>query len=227
VISDKKALCLPLAPRFKGHPNTAPAAPTTAPLTPAPGPDVFLSHAGPDKDKADQLLDMLQGQLGLTVFLDKHMRPGDDANAVKLGAARRAHVGLTLFCKEFAEREWPLRELQIFVANESLLPTLVPPLTYEEWKEHLRQAPLTQDVRDAALRTVMVIGSDRELLAWQQKVCLGVVRALVAKVRGGLPDRAWAGEFRVRTRAAVERVAAYTTLTNGETAELRDEARFL
>jgi hypothetical protein len=33
------------------------------------------------------------------------------------------------------------------------------------------------------VRTVMTTGTDRELLAWQQKVCLSVVRALVPKVR--------------------------------------------
>jgi hypothetical protein len=192
----------------------------------AAGFDVFLSHAGPDKDKAAQLRNMLEG-LGLTVFLDKDMRPGVAADAAMLSAANVAHVGLTLFSKEFAEREWPLRELKIFAARGSLLPALVPPLTYEAWKDCLGRAPLTDYVRLAALRTVMMIGSDRDVLTWQHKVCLGVVRVLVLKVRGGLPDRAWAGELRMRVQTAAERVVKFTELTVRETTALRAEASAL
>ena len=182
---------------------------------------MFLSHAGPVKPQAEQLRDMLQG-LGLTVFLDKNMRPGDPGDETMLRNANGAHVGLTLFSPEFAEREWPLRELEIFADRGSLLPALVPPLEYEAWKECLGKAGVAEDVRHAALRTVMMIGSDRELLAWQQKVCLGVIRRLVAKaVSPNLPNRAWAGE------AAAERVADFSTLTNGAVKELRGEARFL
>jgi hypothetical protein len=188
---------------------------------------VFISHAGPVKPQAEQLRDILQGQLGLTVFLDKYMRPGDPGDETMLGAANGAHVGLTLFSPDFAVREWPLRELEIFAGRGSLLPALVPPLTYEAWKECLSKADVSEDVRKKALRTVMMIGSDRELLAWQHKVCLGVVRALVAKVRRGLPDRAWAGELKVRVKKAAERVADFSKLTNEDAKELRDEARFL
>jgi hypothetical protein len=188
---------------------------------------VFISHAGPDKPQAEQLRDMLQ-KLGLTVFLDKYMRPGDPGDETMLGAANGAHVGLTLFSPDFAVREWPLRELEIFAGRGSLLPALVPPLTYEAWKECLSKADVSEDVRTKALRTVMTIGSDRELLARQHKVCLGVVRALVAKLRRpGLPDRAWAGELKVRVKKAAERVADFSKLTNEDVKELREEAGFL
>jgi hypothetical protein len=189
---------------------------------------VFISHAGTDKPLAEQLRDVLQVQLGLTVFLDKYMRPGDAADEAMLGAARGAHVGLALFSEEFAVRKWPLRELEIFVGRGSLLPALVPPLTYEEWEECLGEVKVSKDVQAAALRTVMVKGSDRERLAWQQKVCLGVVRALVAKARRpDLPDRVWAGQLATRAKAAADRVEKFSELTNRETAELRAEARFL
>ena len=185
---------------------------------------MFISHAGPNKPQAEQLRDMLKGQLGLTVFMDKYMRPGDPGNETMLGAARGAHVGLTLFSKEFAERQWPLRELEIFAGRGSLLPALVPPLTYEAWKQCLGKAAVSNDVRHAASRTVMMIGSDRELLAWQHKVCLGVVRALVAKARRpDLPDRAWARELKSRVTAAAERVAEFSTLTNEDKRALMDE----
>jgi hypothetical protein len=186
---------------------------------------VFISHAGDDKPQAEQLRDMLHGQLGLTVFLDKYMRPGDPGDETMLGAAHSAHVGLTLFSPQFAEREWPLRELEIFAGRGSLLPALVPGLKYEAWKECLDKADVSKDVRKKAVRTVMMKGSDQELLAWQHKVCLGVVRALVAKVRGpGLPDRIWAGELKLRVKAAAERVAEFSTLTVGEVRVLKAEA---
>jgi hypothetical protein len=189
------------------------------------GPDVFISHAGPDKRLAEQLHNMLQEQLGLTVFLDKYMRPGDPGDEIMLGAANGAHVGLTLFSPQFAERPWPLHELKIFAGRGSLLPALVPGLKYEAWKECLDKADVSKDVRTKALRTVMMIGSDQELLAWQHKVCLDVVRALVAKVRRpDLPDRAWAGVLKLRVKAAAERVAKFTTLTVGEVGVLKAEA---
>jgi hypothetical protein len=189
--------------------------------------DVFISHAGPHKPQAEQLRDMLES-LGLTVFLDKYMRPGVAADDAMLSAARGAHVGLTLFSKEFAERKWPLLELEIFAGRVSLLPALVPPLTYEAWKDCLLKAKVSEDVRSAALRTVMMTGSDRELLAWQHKVCLGVVRALVAKaVSPDLPARAWGAELKVRAKAAADCVVTFSTLTVGATRELTAEASTL
>ena len=175
---------------------------------------------------------MLKNQLGLTVFLDKGMAAGDAADDTILHAASGAHVGLALFSREFAEREWPLRELKIFVGRGSLLPALVPPLSYEAWKKFiqnatLRQASLSKEVRIAAQGTMMVRGSVEEMLTWKQRVCLAVVGALVDKARAGLPDRAWAGELKLRIKAAAERVAKFTTLTVGETETLRDEARYL
>ena len=74
---------------------------------------------------------------------------------------------------------------------------------------------------------MMVRGSVEEMLTWKQRVCLAVVGALVDKARAGLPDRAWAGELKLRIKAAAERVAKFTTLTVGETETLRDEARYL
>ena len=197
------------------------------PLYPCSMGDVFLSHAGPDKPLAEQLRDMLQG-LGLTVFLDKYMHPGDPGDETMLRNATGAHVGLTLFSPEFAERKWPLRKLEIFADRRSLLPALVPPLEYEEWEGHLQQAAVTDDVRTAASRTVMVKGSDQELLAWQHKVCLGVVRALVAKaVTPDLRNRAWAGELKRRVKTAARRVAKLRKLTADDVDELKDEASAL
>ena len=43
----------------------------------AAGPDVFVSHADPAKPLAEQLRDMLRGQSGLAVFMNKYVRPGD------------------------------------------------------------------------------------------------------------------------------------------------------
>jgi hypothetical protein len=204
--------------------------PSAAPLTPAPGPDVFVSHAGPNKALAEQLRGVLSAQLKLEVFLDKCMPPGGAADEAMLSAARGAHVGLALFSREFAEREWPLRELGIFAASRSLVPALVPPLSYEGWKECLSKASVTDDVRAAALRTTMVVVRDAsELLTWQQKVCLAVVRALVAKAkRSDLPNLAWVGAFRSRVKAAAQTMCdskhLTTHLTMGEMDDLREES---
>ena len=191
---------------------------------------MFVSHAGPSKPLAEELHDMLHNQLGLTVFLDKYMAAGDAADRRMLSNARGAHVGLALFSREFAQRDWPLTELEIFAGRGSLLPALVPPLSYEAWKDciqtaKLQEASLDEDVRNAAQRTVMVTGSEAETLAWKQRVCYAVVRALVAKARAKLPDQEWVGAFRPRVRAAVTTaVDQFDRLTVREVRELQAEA---
>ena len=187
--------------------------------------DVFLSHAGWTKPLADHLCDMLQHQLGLAVFLDKYMAVGGPEDDTVLGAANSAHVGLVLFSQEVSERAWPLRELGIFASQGSLLPALVPPLSYEDWTACLGRADVAESVRRAALRTVMMISEYGELLEWKHRVCLGVVRALVAKaVSRGLPNEAWAGEFRVRVKVAAERLSKFSKLTVAASEELREKA---
>ena len=191
------------------------------------GYDVFISHAGDDKPKAEQLRDMLQ-RLGLTAFLDKYMSPGEPGDETMLRAARGAHVGLTLFSPAFAEREWPLRELEIFAGQDSLLPALVPPLSQTDWTRFLDKAEVTDKVRHAASRTVMVKGREPEMLVWQHKVCLGVVRRLVAKARRpDLCNRAGAGELRVRAMKASRLVAEFDMLMIGDVRELRKDAAAL
>jgi hypothetical protein len=193
---------------------------------------VFVSHAGPDKALAELVRDVLSDQLKLDVFLDKRMRPGGAADEAMLSAADGAHVGLALFSREFAEREWPLLELNIFVANGSLMPALVPPLSYDEWKVCITKASVADGVRVAALRTTMVSVCDaRELPAWQQKVCLAVVRALVAKARrADLPNLEWVGAFRSRVKAAARLMCEskhFTHLTRGDIWDLQEESRAL
>jgi hypothetical protein len=198
---------------------------TAAPPPPLAGFDVFISHAGPQKPLATELHNMLKHELGLTVFLDKRMSAGDAADDTMLLAARGARVGLALFSRDFAAREWPLRELKIFVDQGSLLPALVPPLPYEDWKKLIQkatlpQASLSERVRKAAQRTVMVTGSSEDMLTWRQRVCCAVVGALVDNARADLPGR----KFRRRVKAAADLVRQFSKLTTEDTRELESEA---
>ncbi|CDF39140.1 WD40-repeat containing protein [Chondrus crispus] len=97
-------------------------------------PDVFISHAGPDKVLiADLLSEKLQAH-GLNCFLDKiSMEPGDYARDEMTKAMESAKVGVFILSPEFAARKWTMRELRCFLRRRSEAigsgmrpPTLIP-----------------------------------------------------------------------------------------------------
>jgi hypothetical protein len=140
-----------------------------------------------------------------------------------VASAHGAHVGLVLLSPEFAGRKWPMRELQIFWERGTLVPALVPPLTYEQAEKALRASELVPaEVTVGTLRTTMLTGTAGELERWKDGVLLAVVRALVHHVVK-LPNRTWVGMLCTRTIAAAESVAKLPLLTKHETDKLTAE----
>ncbi|CDF32725.1 NB-ARC and TPR repeat-containing protein [Chondrus crispus] len=97
-------------------------------------PDVFISHAGPDKLLiARPLSEKLQAH-GLNCFLDKtSMEPGDCGEDEMTKAIESAKVGVFILSPEFAARKWTMRELRCFlrrrreaIGSEMRPPTLIP-----------------------------------------------------------------------------------------------------
>ncbi|CDF38694.1 WD40-repeat containing protein [Chondrus crispus] len=97
-------------------------------------PDVFISHAGPDKLLiARPLSEKLQAH-GLNCFLDKtSMEPGDCGEDEMTQAMESAKVGVFILSPEFAARKWTMRELRCFlhrrkeaISSGMRPPTLIP-----------------------------------------------------------------------------------------------------
>ncbi|CDF39810.1 WD40-repeat containing protein [Chondrus crispus] len=95
-------------------------------------PDVFISHAGPDKlHIARPLSEKLQAQ-GLNCFLDKtSMEPGDCGGDEMTKAMESAKVGVFILSPEFAARKWTMRELRCFLRRRSgMRPPILIPVFY-------------------------------------------------------------------------------------------------
>ncbi|CDF34197.1 WD40-repeat containing protein [Chondrus crispus] len=97
-------------------------------------PDVFISHAGPDKlHIARPLSEKLQAH-GLNCFLDRmSMEPGDYEQDEMTKAMESAKVGVFILSPEFAARKWTMRELRCFlrrrieaIGSGMRPPTLIP-----------------------------------------------------------------------------------------------------
>ncbi len=202
--------------------------------------DVFLSHAGESKSAAMALHGILEGRLGLKVFLDcRELHPGDDAPHEMVEAARKAPVGVMLLCTRFAKKPWPLRELKIFCEGSTLLvPAVMPKLTYEDIKQELRTAAEGEAAQqlgsvnewrsrfELVLRTTMVEDLARhppgDEAAWQHRIALGVVRGLLGVVKARkLPDRAWRGTFTQRVQGAVGKIVDDTVLNELKVREVK------
>ncbi|CDF37667.1 WD40-repeat containing protein [Chondrus crispus] len=97
-------------------------------------PDVFISHAGPDKLHIARPLSKKLHAQGLNCFLDKtSMEPGDCGPYEMETAMESAKVAVFILSPEFAARKWTMRELRCFLrrrreAIESGMraPTLIP-----------------------------------------------------------------------------------------------------
>jgi hypothetical protein len=101
---------------------------------------VFISHAGEDKTFAHRLHDEFN-KIGLSAFLDQaELVPGNQADPLMLRAVEEAPVGLALLSEHFPRKEWPIKELQIIVRQETLLPVLYN-ITHEGAAALLRASP--------------------------------------------------------------------------------------
>ncbi|CDF37277.1 WD40-repeat containing protein [Chondrus crispus] len=97
-------------------------------------PDVFISHAGPDKLHIARLLSQKLEDQGFNCFLDKtSLKTGGHGPDTMKKAMESAMVGVFILSPEFAARKWTMRELRCFLrrrreamARGMLPPTLIP-----------------------------------------------------------------------------------------------------
>ena len=90
--------------------------------------DVFICHAGPDKNFA-RLLRKYMLPLGLRCFVDEDsLHPGDHACQAMEAAIRSTHVAVVLLCEEFFQQEAPQRELRWFLEKGRLSSSVVLPV---------------------------------------------------------------------------------------------------
>jgi hypothetical protein len=76
--------------------------------------DVFLSHAGTEKQHVVNVLHHRLTERGISTFVDYAMPIGTDATQAMLSAAATtARVGVLVLSRAFFRREWPVREARI------------------------------------------------------------------------------------------------------------------
>ena len=77
---------------------------------------VFLSHAGTEKRGIVSIINGKLKEADLNVFVDyESLDSGDHAPTEMENAAWTAQVGLFVLSKDFFQRDWPERELRIFL----------------------------------------------------------------------------------------------------------------
>ncbi|MHA7877843.1 MAG: tetratricopeptide repeat protein [Bacteroidota bacterium] len=83
--------------------------------------DVFICHAGEDKDTiADPLRkELMARNPHIRIFLDREGIPyGEDAPASMVHAMNTARCGVFILSPEFAAKKWPMKELDCFLARK-------------------------------------------------------------------------------------------------------------
>lgn len=81
--------------------------------------NVFISHAGPDKQNIAIPLYKLLRKRNIHAFVDKEeLYPGDDGEIEMHNAMNAAPIGVFILSPEFVAREWPMRELICFQTRE-------------------------------------------------------------------------------------------------------------
>ncbi len=66
--------------------------------------------------------------------------PGDHADEEMLDAANKAPVGIAIFSPEYFRKKWPMRELEILVAQNGLLPVNFRFDSHESFEKQLRSS---------------------------------------------------------------------------------------
>ncbi len=108
----------------------------TAPVleSPAPDPphyDVFISHAGPDKQPIALPIYQELERRNIRSFVDEaELRVGRYAPEAMIRAMETARCGVFILSPEFAAREWPMKELSTFLRRyqEAKRQGNIPPL---------------------------------------------------------------------------------------------------
>lgn len=204
--------------------------------------DIFVSHAGEDKDFAYLLRDKFQA-VGLKAFVDEaDLEGGAQADVKILRAVKQAPVGLALFSKRFFEKDWPMRELKIIVGAATLLPVLYG-ISHEDAEAALAQSPAERpadpeawrDFVTTVLRTTAVknpsVGKDK--LHFLQLIVYSAVGLCVSTVTiraEDLASKVFAYNYVQRLEGAANLHATFDELKGRELAKAQEWAvqlRFL
>lgn len=109
--------------------------------------DVFISHAGEDKEAVALPLAALLAEAGLAVWLDKNeLRLGDSLRRKIDDGLAKSRYGVVILSKAFFSKDWPQFELNGLVARESADQKVVLPIWHEvDHKFVARYSPMLAD----------------------------------------------------------------------------------
>lgn len=106
-------------------------------------------------------------------------------------SARSAPIGLVLFDKNFLSRKWTIRELELIVESNSLLPVVVgmPFAAFEaEWVASPLASKLNESFYKKVARTSFIVDKGGWQGELRERICFGVTRFFIEKVLPRLPD---------------------------------------
>jgi hypothetical protein len=141
-------------------------------------------------------------RLGYEVFIDVNsLHPGDNIPQQIDSAAQQAAVGLVLFNRDYVNRHWPVRELQLIMAAGTLLPVVID-MSHEEfeaaWHASAKASHLGDDIFTSIKNTVFIVDKGGWRGELRQKICLGVTRRYVKKFCDSLEDRISSAKYIIR-----------------------------
>ena len=136
--------------------------------------DIFICHAGEDKDDVVRPLVEAFSQAGITCWYDEaEIQWGDSITKKVNEGLATSHYVVVIFSSTFMKKNWPQRELDAVLSQEAssgevkVLPLIVG--SEEEQRQILKQFPLLDDKR---------------FLPWDGDI-RGIVKALKARLRPG------------------------------------------
>ncbi len=190
--------------------------PTAASATNRPY-DVFISHAGEDKEDIAIPLyqELSRADRGILPFLDEEdLRVGDAIEPKILEAMDQSLVGIFLLSPDFIAKKWPMKELDYFLARKhqassvnGYQPTLIPVfyrLSVDDcscdyktlkttWKKHFSQHGFEERTACSPANYVTVLKSLGQLektlgITSTSKSCEQLIREITDKLQRILPE---------------------------------------
>jgi hypothetical protein len=114
----------------------------------ASGPDVFLSYAKSDRDKAKKLADALKNE-GWSVWWDVKIPPGKTWADVIETALKACRCVVVLWSTASVDSKWVKKEARNAESRDCLVPVLIESTQLPFEFEHLQAADLTEWLMDA------------------------------------------------------------------------------
>jgi hypothetical protein len=109
--------------------------------------DVFVSHAGEDKDDLVRPLAERLSGMGLRVWYDESvLKPGDSLRRSIDRGLSKSRFGVVVLSPSFFRKEWPSKELDALVALEDRGPDRIIPVWHQITRKQVAQhSPLLAD----------------------------------------------------------------------------------